>query len=67
MVKANFRGRRLSEVMPGAEAHWLEMPARVVDTAEPERAELWAEGLGQWFDVGIRRSAPTGRRSSSAT
>jgi two-component system CheB/CheR fusion protein len=58
MVRANFRGRLLSEVMPGSEAHWLDVPTRVAETGDAERAELWAEGLGQWFDLGVTKIGP---------
>jgi two-component system CheB/CheR fusion protein len=51
MVKADFLGRRLTEVAPGFEPHWWEIPARVLATGEPEQHELSAAPLGQWFDV----------------
>jgi two-component system CheB/CheR fusion protein len=58
MISAQFRGRLLSEVLPHAEAHWLEMPARVAETGKPERTELWSEELEQWFDVGVTKIGP---------
>ncbi|ROU00098.1 PAS domain-containing sensor histidine kinase [Histidinibacterium lentulum] len=56
MVKANFTGRRLSDVGDGFEPHWWEMPAMALDTGEPQRAELYAEPLGQWFNVGVTKA-----------
>jgi two-component system CheB/CheR fusion protein len=58
MVSVDLKGRLLSEALPDSEPHWLEMPARVAETGEPERGELWAETLGQWFDLGVTRIGP---------
>ncbi|MCW2239156.1 chemotaxis protein CheB [Azospirillum canadense] len=52
-VKAEFLGRRLRDVFPDLEPHWWEIPARVLRSGEPERHELFAAPLEQWFEVYI--------------
>lgn len=51
MLKVDVLDRRLTEVAPGFEPHWWEIPARVLATGEPEQHELSAAPLGQRFDV----------------
>jgi two-component system, chemotaxis family, CheB/CheR fusion protein len=55
MVKADFKGRRLSEVAPDFEPYWWEIPARVAGTGVLERHELFARPLGRWFDLHVSR------------
>ncbi len=47
----NIVGKRLLEVLPETEAHWIETLGRVVVTGEPVRFEEFHEGLGKHFDV----------------
>jgi len=47
----NIVGKRLLEVLPETEAHWIETFGRVVVTGEPVRFEEFHEGLGKHFDV----------------
>ena len=54
-VKVDFVGHDLSEVRHEVEPHWFEIPARVLDTGNAERAELHSEALGQWFEVGATK------------
>ncbi|MGE0702159.1 MAG: CheR family methyltransferase, partial [Hyphomicrobiaceae bacterium] len=51
LVPLTYKGRRLREIAPDLEAHWWEVPARVVETGHPERCELYAAHLGRWFEV----------------
>jgi two-component sensor histidine kinase len=51
MAGLDFVGKRLSEVSPDFEAHWLDIAARVERTGEPERHELSAAPYGRWFDA----------------
>ena len=44
-------GRRVSEVILGLEAYWLETFGHVAETGEPARRLDHVEGLGRWFDV----------------
>ena len=51
MLKAEPEGRRLSEIAPEFGPEWRELPARALETGKPDRAELHAAALDQWFDV----------------
>ena len=55
LVQADFRGRRLSEVGDNFAPLWWTLPAQVLETGEPEHAEIFAESLGRWFDLSITR------------
>ena len=55
MVNADFTGRRLSEVEDGFDERWWTVPEQVLRTGEPQRMELWAEPIGQWFDIGVTK------------
>lgn len=55
MVKADFKGRRLSEVGDTFEPHWWTLPARVLDSGKPEHMDLFAEPLGQWFEISVSK------------
>jgi two-component system, chemotaxis family, CheB/CheR fusion protein len=54
-VKVDFVGHRLSEVLTDIEPYWWEVPVRVLETGDAERAELYSRALDQWFDVGATR------------
>jgi two-component system CheB/CheR fusion protein len=51
MMGIELDNRRLSEVGPGLEPHWREIPARVLAAGESERHEISAGPLGKWFDA----------------
>ena len=55
LVEADFEGRRLSEIPGDFEPYWWELPGRVLDTGEPERAELFASPLERWFEIGVTK------------
>lgn len=45
-------GKRISEVLPDIESHWVQTYGRIAQTGEPERFVQQAHSLGnQWFDV----------------
>jgi PAS domain S-box-containing protein len=44
-------GKRLLEVLPNTEFHWIETYGRVVLTGEPHRFERFHAGLGMYLDV----------------
>ncbi len=49
---ANVKGKRIKEVLPDIEHHWLARFADVVATNEPVRFEEHSPALGdRWFDV----------------
>jgi PAS domain S-box-containing protein len=50
LLGGDWAGRRLSEVNPDAEAHWLETWDRVARTGQAERAERHGAASGRWFD-----------------
>ncbi len=43
-------GRRISEMMPGVEDHWLQTYGKVALTGEPVRFMNEAKALGRWFE-----------------
>jgi two-component system CheB/CheR fusion protein len=55
MASADFKGRRLSEIGDGFEPHWWTLPAQVLDSGEPEHAELLAKPLARWFGVSVTK------------
>ena len=58
LVDADLVGRRLSEVSGGFEPHLWTLAGRVLDTGQPEHADLFAEPLGRWFEIGITKFDP---------
>ncbi|MGC4062939.1 MAG: GAF domain-containing protein [Aquabacterium sp.] len=46
----DYRGRRLSELTPAYESHWLEIWGRVACTGVGERDQRYAAPLDKWFD-----------------
>ena len=51
-------GRRVREVLPGLESHWIDRYGRVALTGEPARFESHSAPLGRWYDVFAYRHAP---------
>jgi PAS domain S-box-containing protein len=51
-------GKRVLEVLPGAEAHWIETYGKVALTGEPAHFENFATLLDRWYEVFAYRPAP---------
>jgi PAS domain S-box-containing protein len=51
-------GRRILEIMPDTESHWIEAYGRVALTGEPAFFELHHSGLGKDFQISAYRPAP---------
>jgi len=54
-------GRRVLELVPGLEPHWIETYARVALGGETIRFEQGSEAMGRWFDVFAAPAQPRGR------
>ena len=55
LFREDVTGRRLSEISDGFDPDWWKLPDRVLETGQPERAELFAEQLDHWFEVGATK------------
>ncbi len=44
-------GKRMRELAPALEEHWVEAYGRVAETGRPERFSAESSALGRWFDV----------------
>lgn len=51
-------GRRMLEILPPTESHWIDKYARVALTGEPVHTESFSAALGHWYDVYAYRTAP---------
>jgi PAS domain S-box-containing protein len=51
-------GRRVKEVLPGTETHWIDRFGRVALTGEPLHMEEFSRDLGRWYDVIAYRTEP---------
>jgi len=51
-------GKRVLEVLPGVEDHWIETYGRVALTGEPARFENLSGPLGRWYNVFAFSPAP---------
>lgn len=59
----NARGRRIRELAPAIEEHWIQNLGRVADTGEAVRFQNRAEALRRWFDVyAFRFGEPASRQ-----
>ena len=59
----NARGRRIRELAPTIEEHWIQNLGRVADTGEAVRFQNRAEALHRWFDVyAFRFGEPASRQ-----
>src|SRR4029079_136523 len=47
----DVQGKRMRELAPDIEDHWLEVYGKVALTGEPVRFQSHAEPLGRWFDA----------------
>jgi PAS domain S-box-containing protein len=57
LKRADLLGRRVREVLPGAESYWIENYGRVALTGEPVRFENFSASLDRWFEVFAYRPA----------
>ncbi len=56
-------GKTALELVPGLEAHWIELYGKVALTGEPARFQQGSEAMGRWFDVrAYRVGAPRHRK-----
>lgn len=53
-------GRRVLELVPSLERHWMETYGRVAASREQIRFEQRAEPMGRWFDVSASPVGPPG-------
>lgn len=58
----NVTGRKVSEVLPNFEQHWLDICARVAETGRPERSEKYVRDVGRWYRVHNLRIGGPGSR-----
>ena len=58
LKKINLIGKRIREVMPGIESHWIENYGKVVLTGEPLHMENYASDLKRWYSVFSYRPEP---------
>jgi len=58
LKRQDLLGRRVKEVMPGTEAHWIDNFGRVALTGEPLRMEEFSRELGRWYNVFAYRTEP---------
>ncbi|MBI4872497.1 MAG: PAS domain S-box protein [Candidatus Riflebacteria bacterium] len=58
LKRADVIGRRVLEVLPGTEPHWIESYGHVALTGEPAHFENRHAGLGRWYEVIAYRPAP---------
>ena len=57
-LPCTVRGKRISEVLPDLEAHWIERYGRVALTGQPAHFESHVSALQRWFQVFAYRTAP---------
>ncbi len=55
LVGADIEGRHISQIRGGFQPHWWNLAERVLETGEPEHAELFAETFDRWFETRITR------------
>jgi PAS domain S-box-containing protein len=58
LSRADLLGKRVTEVLPGNEPHWIEDYGRVALTGEPLQFTDYSEVLGRWYQVLAYRPAP---------
>lgn len=59
MTGSDYTGRRLLEIDPSFESHWLDIWGRVASTGQGERHRQHAAPLGKWFSFYV---FPAGQR-----
>jgi PAS domain S-box-containing protein len=58
LKRADVLGKRVREILPDIEAHWIDSYGRVALTGEPVHFENYSAHLEQWFAVYAYRPAP---------
>lgn len=58
----NIVGKRMREVMPGADLRWLDFCNAVAKTGQPARTEYYTESIGRWHTVFVSRVGGAGSR-----
>lgn len=58
LKRAALLGKRISEVLPGDEAHSIERYGYVAQTGQPARFESYSENLRSWYEVFAYPAAP---------
>ena len=58
MKRADLIGKRVLEVLPGIEPHWIEHYGRVALTGEPLHMENYSSELNRWYEVFAYCTAP---------
>ena len=58
LQRSAVRGKRVTEVLPELEAHWIETYGRVALTGQPVHFESHAAALQRWYQVFAYQTAP---------
>ncbi len=58
LVRAEVKGKRVSEVLPGLETHWVERYGRVALTGLPAQFESYTAALQRWYQIFAYRTEP---------
>ena len=58
LKRRDLVGKRVKEILPGTEAHWIDSFGKVALTGEPLHMEGYSTDLGRWYDVIAYRTEP---------
>jgi PAS domain S-box-containing protein len=58
LKREHLLGRRVREMIPGIESHWIDTYGKVAITGEPAHIENFSAELKRWYDVFAYRPAP---------
>jgi PAS domain S-box-containing protein len=58
LTRLDLVGRRVREVIPSTEAHWIESYGAVALTGEPAHFENFSSALDRWYEVFAYRPVP---------
>ena len=58
LKRADLIGKRVREVLPGTESHWVENYGKVAIMGEPLHMENYSAALKRWYEVFAYRTAP---------
>ena len=58
LKRTDLIGKRIREVLPSIESHWIEDYGKVALTGEPLHQENFSVGLKRWYEVFAYRPAP---------
>src|SRR5262249_19293154 len=56
-------GKRVRQILPNLEQHWIDAYTRVATTGEPVRIENYSAGSDRWYSVHLSRIGGAGSRS----